>query len=174
MKQGIILAAGLGSRLPEITVKTPKSLIRVDSKPILERNIEFMFQAGLDRVILVLGYKKDKFSYLKEKYGDRIILVVNEEFESTNTVSSMNCASSYFTCDSFVTTADIYLKINPFEKYSADYSFYLLRPFLSFQKPDWVAMLDERKRFLSVDVHSTQGYSYTVTEDLPRKRYLSS
>lgn len=161
MKQGIILAAGLGTRLPEITVKTPKSLIRVNSKPIVERNIEFMFEAGLERVILVLGYMKNKFEYLQEKYGKRIILVENKEYASSNTVSSMNCASRYFTCDSFVTTADIYLQTNPFQKYMADYSFYLLRPYLSFQKPDWVAMLDDDNRFIAVDTHSSEGYSYT-------------
>ena len=161
MRQGIILAAGLGTRLPEITVKTPKSLIRVNSKPILERNIDFMFEAGLERAILVLGYMKERFEYLQEKYGKRIILVENKEYASSNTVSSMNCASQFFTCDSFVTTADIYLKINPFEKYVADYSFYLLRPYLSFQKPDWVAMLDDENRFISVDTHSTEGFSYT-------------
>ena len=161
MRQGIILAAGLGTRLSEITVKTPKSLIRINSKPILERNIEFMFEAGLERVIIVLGYMKSKFEYLQEKYGKKIILVENAEYASSNTVSSMYCASRFFTCDSFVTTADIYLKTNPFQKYIADYSFYLLRPYLSLQKPDWVAVLDDDNRFISVDKHSTEGYSYT-------------
>lgn len=161
MRQGIILAAGMGTRLPEITAKTPKSLIRVNSKPVLERNIEFMLEAGLERVILVLGYMKGKFEYLQEKYGEKIILVDNPEYASSNTVSSMYCASRYFSCDSFVTTADIYLKTNPFSKYMADYSFYLLRPYLSFQKPDWVAKLDDENRFISVDKHATEGYSYT-------------
>ena len=161
MKQGIILAAGLGTRLPEITKKTPKSLIRVNSKPILERNIDFMFEAGLERVILVLGYMKNKFEYLQERYGKKIILVENKEYASSNTVSSMNCASQYFSCDSYVTTADIFLKTNPFQKYVENYSFYLLRPYLSFIKPDWVAMLDDENRFISVDKHSTEGFSYT-------------
>ena len=161
MRQGIILAAGLGSRLREITVKTPKSLIRVNSKPILERNIEFMYEAGLERVILVVGYMKSRFEYLHEKYGEKIILVENVEYGSSNTVSSMNCASRYFSCDSFVTTADIYLRTNPFLKYIEDYSFYLLRPYLSFKKPDWVAVLDDQNRFISVDTHAIEGFSYT-------------
>lgn len=46
MTQGIILAAGLGSRLREATETMPKSLICVDGRPVLERNIERMMEAG--------------------------------------------------------------------------------------------------------------------------------
>lgn len=49
MKQSIILAAGLGSRLKEITKITPKSLIEINEQPILERNIEFMIEAGIKK-----------------------------------------------------------------------------------------------------------------------------
>ena len=51
MKQSIILAAGLGSRLREITKVTPKSLIEINEQPILERNIEFMIEAGIEKII---------------------------------------------------------------------------------------------------------------------------
>lgn len=160
MKQGIILAAGCGRRLKEVTIKTPKSLIRVDGVPILERNIQYMIDSGCVRVVLIVGYMKERFSYLAEKYQE-IIIVDNPDYDSTNTVSSMNCASQYFDCDSFVTTADIYLRKNLFQKYGDDYSFYLLRPYERFEKPDWVALLDENKRFVNVDTKAIEGFSYT-------------
>ncbi|MBQ8306771.1 MAG: NTP transferase domain-containing protein [Blautia sp.] len=160
MKQGIILAAGLGRRLKEVTFKTPKSLIRVDGVPILERNIQYMIDSGCARVVIVVGYMKERFSYLAGKYKE-VVIVENPDYDSTNTVSSMNCASRYFDYDSFVTTADIYLRENLFQKYGDDYSFYLLRPYDNFEKPDWVAVLDENNRFVSVDTRAIEGFSYT-------------
>lgn len=164
MKQGIILAAGLGRRLREITEITPKSLIRVDGKPILERNIDYMMEAGFDRVILIVGYKQERFHYLQKKYGeDYLTILFNSEFATSNTVSSLFCARDYLKCESYITTADIYLNGNPYIKYMGDRSFYLLRPTARYTKPDWIAMLDynDHCRFCSVDTHAYEGHAYT-------------
>ena len=179
MKQGIILAAGLGSRLPEITKKTPKSLIRFNGKSVLEYNIEYMLKAGLDRVVLVVGYMKERFSFLSERFNGKIIIVENPDYATSNTISSMNCASRYFECDSFVSTADILLLGNPYEKYKRNYSFYLLRPYSRLEKADWIAELNNDKRIINVDKHAVEGHSYTGISfwkkkdlDLIRKKLL--
>lgn len=160
--QGIILVAGLGSRLKEITKITPKSLLKVDGQPILERNIGYMMEAGFERVVLVVGYQKERFEYLRDKYqGFELVLVENREFRTSNTVSSLFLAKDYFNQETYITTADIYLKTNPFLKYREDYSFYLLRPAARYAKPDWIARLDENLRFISVNQRAYEGYSYT-------------
>lgn len=162
MKQGIILAAGLGSRLKEITKVTPKSLLRIDGQPMLERNIEFMIEAKFKRIIIIVGYMKERFEYLVDKYPEiDIKLVFNSEYSSSNTVSSMLRASEHFDYDSYITTADIYLKSNPYINYVDNKCFYLLRPKKSFVKPDWVAELDEFNQIKSVDKRAYEGYSYT-------------
>ena len=162
MEQGIILAAGLGSRLKEITKVTPKSLLRVNEQPLLERNIEFMIEAGFKRVILVTGYMSERFQYLKEKYADiDLIILFNEDYASSNTVSSLFRVKDLFDFDSYITTADIYLRVNPFTKYKGNENFYILRPAAYFEKPDWIAELNEEKQFISVDVKGQEGYSYT-------------
>lgn len=116
MKQGIILAAGLGSRLRNITKNTPKSLIQINKKPIIEKNIEYMIEAGVDRIIVVIGYMREKFEYLEKKYENaNLVLVYNEDFDSSNTVSSMFCAKKYLDCETYITTADILLRENLFK-----------------------------------------------------------
>ncbi len=71
MKQVIVMAAGLGSRLKELTTETPKPLLKVNGKSMLETNIEYMIEAGIDRVIIIVGYLKEKFYYLKDKYKEQ-------------------------------------------------------------------------------------------------------
>ena len=163
MKQSIILAAGLGSRLKEITKVTPKSLIEINEQPILERNIEFMIDAGIEKIIIVLGYMKDKFLYLKEKYPQiKIEFVFNDKYKEYNTIYSMYLVKEYFNHDSFVTTADIYLKSNLFLKYhEEDYSFYLLRDKKQFEKEEWTANLSDDHRIIDVNKHSYSGHAYT-------------
>lgn len=163
MKQVIVMAAGLGSRLKELTKETPKPLLKVNGKPMLETNIEYMIEAGIDRVVLIVGYLKEKFFYLKEKYEGQIeiVYVENERYADFNTVRSMYCARTYFECDSYFVTADNFLMINLYKKYQADHSFYLLRPAQHFEKEEWTVQLDVNLRFMGVDLHGHDGPSYS-------------
>ena len=65
--RAILLAAGMGTRLRPLTLTTPKSLVKVNGQPILERQIEFLKEKGINEIIIVTGYLKEKFDYLKEK-----------------------------------------------------------------------------------------------------------
>ena len=163
MKQVIVMAAGLGSRLKELTKETPKPLLPINGKPMLETNIEYMIEAKISRVVLIVGYLKHKFYYLKEKYQGQIeiVFVENDRYRDFNTVYSMYLARNEFIYDSYFTTADNYLLANLYQKYQADHSFYLLRPYQHFEKEEWTVELDENQRFMSVDLHGHDGYSYS-------------
>lgn len=64
--QAVIMAAGEGKRMRPLTLETPKPLIEVLGKPILERVLDALPDA-VDEVILVVGYKADM---IKERMGD--------------------------------------------------------------------------------------------------------
>lgn len=163
MKQAIILAAGLGSRLKEVTKVTPKPLIAVNNQPIIERNIEFMIEAGIERIVIVLGYMKDKFIYLKEKYKNiDIEFVYNAGYKEYNTIYSLFCAKEYLNCSTYITTADIYLKSNLYLNYTDKNSFYILKRHIdSLEKEEWAAKFDDNKRIFDVEMHSYSGNTYT-------------
>lgn len=161
MLQGIILAAGLGRRMRGATGGMPKSLMRVKGTPLIERNIGYMIEAGFQRVIVVTGYRADDFAYLPEKFEGTVELAYNPLFETTNTISSLYTVKDKLDCESYITTADIFLSSNPYLKYCDDKCFYLLRPERHYAKPDWIAKLDCNGRFLDVDTRGLNGNSYT-------------
>ena len=67
----IIIAAGMGSRLKEMTKYLPKPLLEIDGgKSIIEREIETLRGVGLDDIVIIRGYQKDKFVIPNVKYYD--------------------------------------------------------------------------------------------------------
>lgn len=109
--RAIILAAGLGTRLRPMTDNTPKALIKVKDKPLVEYQIEYLKEKGIDEIIVVVGYLHEQFDYLKEKYG--VKLVFNEKYVEYNNFYSLYLVKDYL-ADSYVIDADNYLFKNMF------------------------------------------------------------
>lgn len=65
--KGVILAAGEGTRLRPRTEKLPKPLVEVGGEPLLTRCLETLRELGLDEVVVVVGYKRDRIT---ERYGE--------------------------------------------------------------------------------------------------------
>ena len=65
--KAIILAGGLGERLRPLTDETPKPLLPVNDKPIIQHAIENFKKHGILNIILSIGYKSDK---IKKYFGD--------------------------------------------------------------------------------------------------------
>ncbi|EPZ59874.1 hypothetical protein H477_0707 [[Clostridium] sordellii ATCC 9714] len=111
--RAILLAAGMGTRLRPLTLTTPKSLVEVNGKPMLERQIEFLREIDIDEIIVVTGYLNEKFEYLREKYG--VKLIHNEKFDIYNNIYTMYLVREYIG-DSYVIDADVYLNRNFLER----------------------------------------------------------
>lgn len=58
--QAVILAAGEGQRLRPLTFTKPKVMLPIANKPILEHLLNELIKAGIDELILVVGYKDEK------------------------------------------------------------------------------------------------------------------
>lgn len=160
MTRGIILAAGMGRRMKGGIGKTPKSMIRVGGKPLIERNIEYMLEAGFSGIAIVVGYEKSRFTYLSQKYKGNVFLVENPEYSSSNTVTSLYCAREYLDEDCWIVMADILPRVNPYLIFQADGCFYVLRKEAEYSKPDWMAELDSEGRIVAVDKRGTKGNAY--------------
>ncbi len=66
-KQAVVLAAGEGERLRPFTASKPKVMIKVANKPVLQYVVEALASNGIRRIILVVGYKKEK---IMDYFGD--------------------------------------------------------------------------------------------------------
>src|ERR1700746_337532 len=59
VKKAVILAAGRGKRMRELTATIPKPMVLICGKPVLEYIIDGLRDAGIERVLLVVGYRKE-------------------------------------------------------------------------------------------------------------------
>ena len=80
IKKAMILAAGFGKRLLPLTEKTPKPLVMVGSKNLLERSIELLIKIGIDEIVINTHYLyKEIDNFLKDKNYQISIRAVKEE-----------------------------------------------------------------------------------------------
>ena len=87
VKRAVFIAAGFGSRMVPITINTPKPLVRVHGKRIIETLIDAVLAAGITEIVIVRGYLGEQFELLQKKYP-MIRLVDNLEYDGTGTISS--------------------------------------------------------------------------------------
>ncbi|AME08902.1 MULTISPECIES: sugar phosphate nucleotidyltransferase [Gemella] len=109
--RAIILAAGLGTRLRPMTDNTPKSLIKVKGKPLIEYQIEYLKETGIEDIVIVTGYLCEQFEYLTENYN--VELVYNDKYAEYNNFYSLYLVKNLL-ADSYVIDADNYLFKNLF------------------------------------------------------------
>ena len=87
--KAIILAAGRGSRLEELTDEHPKCLLEVRGKTLLDWQLEALKGAGISQIAIVTGYKRELLCRpgLKEFH--------NERWAKTNMVASLASANTW-------------------------------------------------------------------------------
>lgn len=107
----IILAAGIGSRIGNLSKEMPKPLIKIDGMSLLEKQLIYLKEKNINEINIVIGYKKEMFYFLKEKYN--VNLIINEHFDKYNNLYSLYLASEYMN-DTYFIEGDIYLYKNIF------------------------------------------------------------
>jgi choline kinase len=93
--QALILAAGLGSRLQQHTSKSPKALVKVLDKPIIDYQVESLRQCGIFDINIVIGYLGHSIkNHLKkyEGFGCRFSYILNNKYKNTNSAYSFRLA----------------------------------------------------------------------------------
>lgn len=103
--QGLILAAGLGSRLKHLTKNNTKSMIEVNGISLIERMLRILDKKNLNRIIVVTGYKREEFiKFIKSlNIQTEIIFVNNDVYYETNNIYSMYLAKNLMTEDDTIT-----------------------------------------------------------------------
>lgn len=110
VKRAVIIAAGFGSRMVPITLNTPKPLVRVHGKMIIETLLDAIVEAGIPEIVVVRGYLWEQFDSLLHKYP-QIRFVYNPLFNESNNISSAYLAKNLLQ-NAYVCEADLLLS-NP-------------------------------------------------------------
>lgn len=116
----IIMAAGMANRFVPLSYEQPKGLLRVKGEVLIEREITQLQEAGIYDITLVVGYMKEKFFYLKEKYG--VDIVVNEDYYRYNNTSTLMCVLDRLS-NTYICSSDNYFSENVFTR-QVPYSYY--------------------------------------------------
>ena len=123
-RNAIILAAGTSSRFVPISFEIPKSLLKVRGEILIERQIKQLQEAGIYDITVVVGYKKELFYYLKDKYN--VSIVDNEEYHIYNNTSSLmkvldKLENTYICSSDNYFTKNVFLEDEEQAYYSAIY-----------------------------------------------------
>ncbi len=87
--KAIILAAGRGSRMKDLIDERPKCLVELRGKPVLERQLEALREAGISEIAIVTGYKREQLT------NRGLTEFHNSRWADTQMVSSLACAQEW-------------------------------------------------------------------------------
>lgn len=107
VKRAVILAAGFGSRLVPITLNTPKPLVRVNGKRIIDTILDALHDAEIEEIYLVRGYLGTQFDDLLYKYPN-IKFIENSKYNEGNNIISVYEARQYIH-GAYVLEADLFV-----------------------------------------------------------------
>lgn len=149
----IILAAGMGTRLRPLTNDKPKCLVSVNGIPIIERQLDYLHEAGIKDITLVSGYKAEKLDYLVEKYGVKIVF--NEKFDTCNNIYSLYKVLDRFG-DTWVIEGDVFMTANCFTL-DIHQSTYFAKWHEHFEN-EWGLETDADNNLVNIRIGNGQGY----------------
>ncbi|MFQ6677778.1 MAG: sugar phosphate nucleotidyltransferase [Fidelibacterota bacterium] len=102
--RAIILAAGVSRRLYPVTETTPKCLLDIGGKTIIERQLASLKLQGISEITIVLGYYREKIKdFISVNFPDlNIEYIINHHFFETNTAHSVYLCRNSLICDDHI------------------------------------------------------------------------
>lgn len=90
--KAVILAAGMASRLRPLTSSTPKCLLKVGERTLLQRSMDALVREGIREFVIVTGYLHEQVeAFVSRTYGEDISVrfIHNKDYETTNNIYSL-------------------------------------------------------------------------------------
>ena len=149
----IIMAAGISSRFAPISYEHPKGLLHVRGEVLVERQIKQLQEAGVDDITVVVGYMKEQFFYLEDRFGVKIR--VNEEYAARNNNSTLMLVREQLG-NTYICSSDNYFTENVFEPYV--YQAYYSATFFPGRTNEYLLDTAAGKRIVGVRIGGEDGY----------------
>ena len=164
-QSAIILAAGFGMRMVPINREVPKGLLKVNGEILIERLIEQLHRAGIREITVVVGFMKEAFEYLIDRYG--VDLKVNPEYAVKNNLHSLALVSDRI-ANSYILPSDIWCGETPFREREA-YSWYMVGDIVD---DDSYVRVNRKQELVRTAQGGNQmiGVSYIAGEDAAQLR----
>lgn len=98
--KAIILAAGKGTRLMPFTTNTPKCLVNINGKSLIDHQINVLKNRNIQDITIVAGY-------LGYQLAGKGRIITNKKYETTNMIYSLHCAINEISGETLITYGDI-------------------------------------------------------------------
>ncbi len=102
--KGIIIAAGLGSRMAEFTADNPKCFLKVGKKSLLEWSYKHLSEAGCKEIYVITGHMHNKIKELGYK------TIINKNYKENNILHSLFHARHLLNSEIMISYSDIYVE----------------------------------------------------------------
>ena len=165
VRRAVFLAAGFGSRMVPITLNTPKPLVRVRGRRLIDGLIDACLSVGIEEIYIVRGYLGEQFDQLLYKYP-MIRFIDNPLYNEANNISSALCVRELLS-NAYVLEADLFLT-NPkiIRKYHYQSNFLAIR---KDRTDDWCFELDDgiitKEKIGGLNCWQMVGISYWCRQD---------
>ncbi len=161
-RRAVLLAAGPGIKTAPDVRSMPVPLMSVRNDILIERLITQLHAVGIYEIYVVVGFAKESFEYLMDKFG--VELIVNPEYSRKHTLHSLSLASDHLE-NSYIVPCDLLCNTNPFRKTEL-YSWYMVSDVKSPHSPIRVNLKQELAVVSSdEDGNVMMGISYLTVED---------
>jgi len=119
--KAVILAAGMGKRLQEVSEGLPKSMIKIGDSSIIHHQLQSCINVGIKEFVIVLGYKMEtlKNHILKKISKDQVTFVENPIYDKTNTLYSLWLTREFLDDDFIYFNADVLFQSGLLKKISS-------------------------------------------------------
>lgn len=153
VSNAVIIAAGFGSRFVPLTFETPKGLLEVFGERMIERQIKQLHEAGISNITIMVGYLKEKFDYLIDKYG--VKLIYNPEYSAKNTLATLyHCR--HLLDNTYLLSSDNWIRENIYHTYEPEawYS----GVYMQGETSEWCLAADKKGRITNVSIGGSDSY----------------
>ncbi len=106
IRQAVIMAGGLGSRLKGRTVSMPKGFIEIEGEAIVERSVKKLFACGVEEVIIGTGHCAEWYERLAAKYHC-VTLAHNARYADTGSMGTLACCAPFVQGDCLILESDL-------------------------------------------------------------------
>ena len=153
--RAIIMAAGFGSRFVPLTFETPKGLLEVFGERMIERQIKQLHEVGIYDIVIVVGYLKEHFDYLIDKYN--VKLVYNPDYSCKNNISTLHYAAEYIKgFNVYILSSDNWMRENMYHRYEP-YSWYS-SIYMEGNTNEWVLKFNKKHEITDIKVGGKDDY----------------
>ena len=145
----LIIAAGFGSRFVPLTFETPKGLLEVFGERMIERQIRQLHEVGITNITIAVGYLKEKFEYLIDKY--QVKLLYNPEYSCKNTLTTIYRAREVLAGHNmYVLSSDNWLRSNMF--HTCECGAWYSSSYMEGETSEWVLSYNKKGRITNIGV----------------------